>query len=511
MANVHLASFVGMVFFYLLVLAVGLWASRRKESNRSTSDLFLAGRNLPLLVGIFTMTATWVGGGYINGTAEAVYQRGALWCQAPWGYALSLALGGLFFARPMRDAGYTTLLGPFAWRYGDRTSAVLFVPALVGELFWSAAILTALGTTFSTILGLDFSSSVLLSAAIAIAYTFTGGLWSVAYTDVAQLLLIIFGLGLAVPFALSHAGGWDDVVVSYRQQFDHAASFLPSLAAFRGQGPMGREIWVWVDTGLLLICGGIPWGVYFQRVLSCPSGQRARQLSLLAAVGCLLMAVPPAMMGAIAASVDWSTTAAPHAPEGAMVLPFVLQYLTTPAVAIVGLGAVAAAVMSSVDSSVLSVSSMFAWNVYRPLIRPQAGDRDLVRATKGSILLFGALATVLALSIKSVYALWFLCADLVYVILFPQLVMVLYLRQATKAGALAGVAVGAFLRLGGGEAVLGIPAFLPYPWPDAELGTLFPFRTTAMVASLVTIYVVSRLTAPGPGRPGSISRNRQRH
>ena len=58
----------------------------------------LAGRNIGMFVGIFTMTATWVGGGYINGTAEIVYRDGLVWCQAPLGYALSLMLGGIFFA-----------------------------------------------------------------------------------------------------------------------------------------------------------------------------------------------------------------------------------------------------------------------------------------------------------------------------------------------------------------------------------------------------------------------------
>ena len=55
----------------------------------------LAGRNIGMFVGIFTMTATWVGGGYINGTAEVVFRDGLIWCQAPLGYALSLMLGKL--------------------------------------------------------------------------------------------------------------------------------------------------------------------------------------------------------------------------------------------------------------------------------------------------------------------------------------------------------------------------------------------------------------------------------
>ena len=62
----------------------------------------LAGRNIGMFVGIFTMTATWVGGGYINGTAEMMFGSGVLWCQAPVGYALSLAIG-IAFILPYSD------------------------------------------------------------------------------------------------------------------------------------------------------------------------------------------------------------------------------------------------------------------------------------------------------------------------------------------------------------------------------------------------------------------------
>lgn len=44
---------------------------------------------------LFSVSATWVGGGYINGTAEAIYTQGLVWCQAPFGYAMSLVFGKL--------------------------------------------------------------------------------------------------------------------------------------------------------------------------------------------------------------------------------------------------------------------------------------------------------------------------------------------------------------------------------------------------------------------------------
>ncbi|EJW78254.1 hypothetical protein WUBG_10837, partial [Wuchereria bancrofti] len=143
---------------------------------------------------LISFTATWVGGAYINGTAEALYNGGLLGCQAPFGYALSLVIGGILFAKKMRDEGYITMLDPFQVKYGQRVGGLLFIPALLGEVFWTAAILSALGATLSVILAIDMTLSVIISAIIAVFYTFTGGLYAVAYTDVVQLFCIFVGL-----------------------------------------------------------------------------------------------------------------------------------------------------------------------------------------------------------------------------------------------------------------------------------------------------------------------------
>lgn len=60
------------------------------------------------------------------------------------------------------------------------------------------------------------------------------------------------------------------------------------------------EYWSYLDYGLLLIFGGIPWQVYFQHVLSSKTSGRAQLLSYITAVGCLIMAIPPVIIGAVA-------------------------------------------------------------------------------------------------------------------------------------------------------------------------------------------------------------------
>ncbi|VDP82308.1 unnamed protein product [Echinostoma caproni] len=192
---------------------------------------------------VLSLIATWVGGGYINGTAENTFNpdQGLVWCIAPIGYAASLVVvksalvlevlspeerqhlesfvqsieekrveckrqilqklinpmkhaSGLFFANRMRSLGFVTMLDPFQNKFGERMCGLLFIPALLGEVFWTAAILSALGATLGVIVELDQRTSVIVSACIALLYTLFGGLYSVAYTDVVQLFCIFIGL-----------------------------------------------------------------------------------------------------------------------------------------------------------------------------------------------------------------------------------------------------------------------------------------------------------------------------
>ena len=489
--GVHWGALAALVAFYGVMVVVGRAAARR-HSEGTADDLMLARRSMPLWLGVFTMSATWVGGGYVNGTAEAAYGSGLVWAQAPWGYALSLVVGGLCFARVMRRHRFTTMLDPLEARYGARVAALLYLPALTGELFWTGAILTALGTTLGTVLGLDVGPSIVLSAAVAVGYTLTGGLWAVALTDVLQLGVFLVGLWLVVPLAASQVGGLEAAWAVYGADTARVALMPP----WRGwEDPAwGASFWQWWDSALLLVFGGVAWQVYFQRVLSSRDERVAVRLSLLAAVVCIVAAIPAALIGIVGAVADWDTVGV-AAPDPPLVLPFVLRYLTEPVVASVGLGALAAAVMSSVDSSVLSASSMGAWNIYRPLVNPAADSVTLARLIRRLMVIVGTAATLIALQVQSVYALWFLCSDFVYCILFPQLTTALFDRRANRYGSMAGLAVSFVLRLGGGEPALGLPRLLPYPMVDpVSEAVQFPFRTTAMLAGLLTIVVASRCT-----------------
>jgi len=493
--EVWVGGLSAIIVFYLVILVVGAWAGWTRRGNEVTQEqVLLAGRDLGLFVGVLTMGATWVGGGFINGSAQGVYSKGLIWTQAPFGYALSLVLGGTFFAGKMRESRYITMIDPFTNKYG-KWGALMVIPAAVSEIFWSAAILGALGSTLHVILHLDDNVSIIVSAIIALGYTLFGGLVSVAYTDVIQIFFIVVGLFLALPFALTHPA------VENIYQAVQEDGVTPAW-----YGRVADHEWgEWLDYALLCLMGGIPWQCYFQRVLSAQTSTRAQLLSYGGAAIALVMTGPAVLFGAVARATNWEETdypcSAPSGETAKLVMPLTLQYLTPPAVSWFGLGAVSAAVMSSTDSSLLSASSLIARNIYQKVFRPGCGEKEVVVALWIIIICNCVISTTLAIQYKSIYELFVLCGDFTYVILFPQLLLVLYWSSSNTYGAISSFFVSLILRLLMGDKYLGLPAVISFGTISEPCATVdapelvcqgdVPYRTIVMLIGLVVHILIS--------------------
>nr|XP_037269859.1 high-affinity choline transporter 1-like [Rhipicephalus microplus] len=303
MAAVNITAFLFIIMYYFAVVIIGVWGGRKvlathtstmgphgfHTSKRKNEDdflvrLFVAHRDLPLFLGIGSMTATWVGGGYLNGTAEAVYKYGIINCHAPIGYAMSLILGGAFFATKMRLTDSLTMLDPFQSHYGRWAGLLFCVPAVMGEIFWTAAILAALGDTASVIIRVDASYFIIISGSVIFLYTSLGGLYSVTYTDAFQVTTTAILLWACVPSCVSHRA-----VGTLDAQY---TNWIGTIAS--------EDVTQLLDFFLMTAFGGIPWQVYFQRVLACPTVTEAKILSFMAAIGCIFLAVPPVIIGVAA-------------------------------------------------------------------------------------------------------------------------------------------------------------------------------------------------------------------
>ncbi|TNN44033.1 High affinity choline transporter 1 [Liparis tanakae] len=241
------------------------------------------------------LSATWIGEGFIIGTSEMVYDpsMGLVWVSSYiLGEVLSLIIGGLFFAGPMRERRYLTMMDPFHIKYGKVPMTLFAVATLVTDILWVTSTLVSLGSTMSVILDLPFTICIWISAAVAIIYMLMGGLYSVAYTDVIQLILMFISLWFCVPFVLMSPSSVDITQTALNNTFQ--APWLGKLEA--------DKAWRWIDIVCVMALGCLGYQEFHQRTLSANSSATAKINCFAAAAVLLIFAIPPVLIGATAAS-----------------------------------------------------------------------------------------------------------------------------------------------------------------------------------------------------------------
>ncbi|KAK0138545.1 High affinity choline transporter 1 [Merluccius polli] len=293
---------VVMVFFYLMVLGTGIWASfkSKKEIKNSSVDpidmALLGNRGISLVVGMFTMTATWIGGGFFSTLAEMTYipssgvKEAVLVVSA---YTTAFIICGFVFTKPMRDRRFVTMLDPFHIKYGKGVACLFTVISLITDFIWVPTTLISLGAVMHVILDVSYTVSIWISAAVAITYTLLGGLYSVAYTDVIQIILMFLGSWLCVPFVLMIPAASD--ASNTTLHFNTTGGYPPWL----GDWEEGSLL-VKVDTFLFMVLGCQAIQPVQQRILSSKTSDTARHSCFFAALAVIIFAIPPAIVGGVA-------------------------------------------------------------------------------------------------------------------------------------------------------------------------------------------------------------------
>ncbi|XP_047433117.1 high affinity choline transporter 1-like isoform X2 [Mugil cephalus] len=416
---------------------------------------------------------------------------GLIWALMPIQYSVSFIIGGIFFAKPMRDKKYVTMMDPFQIKYGKVLSGALVLPCLLVDVLWVSCTLLSLGATMSVILDLPYAYSAWISAAVAIIYTLLGGLYSVAYTDVIQLSLAFISLWLCVPFLLLNNLSLNIAQTAFNHTFQE-----PWVGTLEQD-----SVWKWIDDFLMLGLGSVSFQSFHQRTLSASSSRTAQLTCYAAALIIAILGVPPVLVGAIAASTDWNLTLYGLPPpyvrgEHTLILPLTLQHLTPSYISIIGIGAVAAAVMSSTDSGLLSATSIFSSNIYKNILRTQASDYEMQWVIRVSVVVVGLVGTSITFYTNSTLVLWILGADVSYTLIFPHLVSVLFFKVTNGYGAAVGYIIGLTVRILFGENAVGLPVVLQLPGCTLEDGVYVqksPVRTVSMLCTLAAILVFSML------------------
>lgn len=433
----------GILFYIVLVLAIGIFAGRKV---RDMGDFIVAGRRLTLLPAIGTLLATWFGAGTCIGISAAVYKGGIHSVIAdPFAVTLCLFLAGLFLTGVLRRMNCMTVTDIIHRQYGKGAgiyASLWMIPAYIGLL--SAQIL-GVGTVLHLLVGWNIVVSQLAAALVILIYTAAGGMWAVTLTDQVQIVLILAGLFLIVPGAVSEAGGLQTIFCNPDVDY----SILPSAEERASFSGMINYSGNWMIMGLGCIVGQD----LLQRTLACKDERTARNSTLITAFLYFAVALVPLVIG-LAAKIllpKWGITAEIMGNDFEnQVMPRIAAGIlgpVSPILLILFLGALISAIMSTADSSLLAASSLLMRNVIQPLF-PSVPDERLLFYTRITTILLVILSTCLSLMAESVYALMISASASQLVIVLIPVFAAVYLPSAKRDAIWCSMLAGTLVWLG---------------------------------------------------------------
>lgn len=416
---------VACIMLYLLSnVAVGAWAARRVTTSQ---DFVLAGRRLPLVLAASVTFATWFGSETIMG-APAMFVEGGIPAiiEEPFGSALCLFLVGAFFARPLYRLHITTFCDYFRIRFGrpaELLSAILIIPSYFS---WIAAQLVAIGIVLNVVTGFPREYCVLGSAAVVMAYTLLGGMWSISITDFFHNLIIIVALTILAVGLWQDTGGWS---VLQKQVPSDFFRFLPHNTA--------RD-WVaylaaWFTIGL----GSIPQQDIFQRVMAAKTEDTSVRASYLASGLYLTVALLPLFIALSARMLHPDLPA-----DNQLIIPnMVMRHGSLP-LQILFFGAVTSAILSVSSGAILAPATVFGENIVR-YFRPNLSDADLLKTIRWAIVVITIICVWMSTARDTnIFDLVGESSAFSLVSLFVPLTAGIYWKRATLAGCLWSMGLG---------------------------------------------------------------------
>jgi SSS family transporter len=365
----------GIIAYIALQFAVGIWASGRIRSER---DYFLAGGQVGYVLATFSIFATWFGAETCMGSAGAIYKEGLSGARSdPFGYAVCLVLmGGILAARLWR-LKILTLGDLLRERYSP---AVEYLGSLIlafTALVWAAVQVRAFGQVLSASSGLGFYFATALAAGTVIAYTATGGLKADIITDLVQGLALIVGLAVVFGIATAQLGGPLDALSSLEAS---RWSLLPADDTAVAER---------LDGWAVAIIGSLVAQEMIARILAAKSARVATYSTFSAAGLYLTVGLLPAALGLVGHRFFADLK------DSEQFLPLLARECLPTVLYVVFAGAVISAILSTVDSALLAVSSLLSHDLVFRFVK-EPSEPFKVRVSRAVVVACGVTTYFLA-------------------------------------------------------------------------------------------------------------------
>jgi len=404
--NLETLDIFVLVIYSVLILSVGLFVSRKKTNEVNSSDYFLASKSLPWWAVGASLIAANISAEQFIGMSGSGFAVGLAIASYEWMAALTLIIVGKYFLPIFIEKGLYTIPQFLEKRYNARVKSIIAIFWIALFVFVNLTAVMFLGATaMDTIIGIGdgslILSSIIVLALFTTAYSVWGGLSSVAWTDVIQVAILIIGGLITTGIALYHVapdnslwGGMEYIFSKAPEKFD--------MILEKGHKEYNNLPGIAVLVGGIWIANIYYWGFnqyIIQRTFAAKSLKESQKGIVFAAILKLIVIIP----GIIAyvmytenpdIASEFLDASGNHQNDKAY--PWLVSTFVPTGLKGLVLAALAAAIVSSLASMLNSTATIFTMDIYKPLIKKDASEKQLVTV--------GRLTGVIALAIAAVLA-----------------------------------------------------------------------------------------------------------
>ncbi len=373
-----------VAFYFALVLAIGFYLRGRANTGE---DFFMAGREMTAWVAGLSFLSANLGALELMGWAGSAYQYGIL---ATHWYWIGAIPAMLFLALVMMPFYYISkthsVPGYLKLRFGEPARALSAISFAFMTVLMSGVNMFAMAKVMQIVLGWDLNFSIWISSLTVAIYVALGGLRSAIFNEVLQFFLIWAGALLIPILGLYETGGWSNLKVQITQRASEQYVHLWSGLGHFNTNPMGIH-WTGIVFGLGAVISMGYWTTDFlvvQRILAAKD-LRSAELAPIIGAGFKMMVpfivILPGLLGLAVLPVKLvpeSVAAVTGGHSYNDVLPLMLARYCGPGLLGLGITALIAGFMSGMAGNVSAFTTVWTYDIYRPLMNPKASDHHYV-------------------------------------------------------------------------------------------------------------------------------------
>ena len=512
--NISTTDIIVFSGYCLLILFIGLYVSREKKGKvKSAEDYFLAGKSLPWWAIGASLIAANISAEQFIGMSGSGFALGLAIASYEWMAAITLLIVGKYFLPIFIEKGLYTIPEFIEKRFSTELKTIL-------AIFWIAlfvfvnltTVLYLGGLALDTVMGTGDGSilinSIIGLALFAAAYSLWGGLAAVAWTDVVQVIVLIFGGLMMTYFALVNLADGGSAIDGLKYVYETVPERF-SMILSKGEiiTPNGNDAWFDLP-GLAVLIGGMwvanlyYWGFnqyIIQRTLAAKSLEEGQKGIAFAAFLKLLIPIFVVLPGIIVyvMNLDASGSLAVESLDqgfiganGSIVndnaAPWLIKEVIPVGLKGLILAALAAAIVSSLASMVNSTSTIFTMDIYKSIINKKADDKSLVTVGRVAGLVALIIAILIAPQLKSLGQVFQYIQEYTGVVspgILAVFLMGLFYKKASNNGAIWGVIssipIAMYFKVG------------PNGWSDLSVFTHdIPFMNQMLITCLATMFII---------------------